>query len=117
MPTMTTIFKAICVAAAIAMLTAGSSGAAAAETRCKDVKNPYPGTRYEGVPLSDIKTEGLPCEFARRVAKGAHRKGLEMCCEATLRYRWKRWSVTGDLRPPHDRYVARRGQRTVTWRF
>lgn len=110
-------FTAVGTIAALLLLGAGSSEALAGQSSCKDVKNPYPNTRYEGVPLSEIKTEGLPCEFARRVAKGAHRKGLAMCCESTIRYRWKRWSVVGDLKPDHDRYVAKRGNRKVSWRF
>jgi hypothetical protein len=32
-------------------------------------------------------------------------------------FTWNGWRVTGDLRPEHDRYDARRGDRRVRWRF
>ncbi len=33
------------------------------------------------------------------------------------RFMWRHWRVGGDLRPAKDRYVARRGDRVVRWRF
>ena len=43
---------------------------------CKPVKNPYAGTRYDGVDLTHIRASRVSCRTARRVAKGAHRKAL-----------------------------------------
>ena len=33
------------------------------------------------------------------------------------RFTWHGWAVVGDLRPDHDRYVARKDRRQVRWRF
>lgn len=113
-------------AAALAValcLTAGAAPADAAVAStgraCKPVINPYPGTRYEGINLSRIRAVGIPCRRARRVARRAHRKGLWLGPppNGILRYRWRRWRVTGDLRPPSDIYVARKGTKRVRWRF
>ena len=86
---------------------------------CKPVKNPYAGTRYEGVDLSRIRALRTSCPGARRVAKGAHRKalGITPTTNGIRRFTWRGWSVTGDLRPSSDRYVARKGRRRVRWRF
>jgi hypothetical protein len=97
---------------------AGSSPADAALRACKPVLDPYPHTRYDGVDLTRIRTSAGSCETARRVARKAHRKALRLT--PTGRYRrftWHGWSVTGDLRPDHDRYVARKDGRQVRWRF
>ena len=97
---------------------AGSSPADAALRACKPVLDPYPGTRYAGVDLTRIRTSAGSCATARRVARRAHRKALRMT--PTGRYRrftWHGWKVTGDLRPDHDRYVARKDGRQVRWRF
>ena len=106
------------------LLAAGVLGAAApaqAATfeRCGRIADPYPGTRYEGVPLSGIRAFDVPCDRARRVARGAHRKGLGLppSPSGTRRYRWRGWRVTADLRGPSDRYVARSAAGIVRWRF
>ncbi len=98
----------------------GTPTAGAATYRaCKPVKNPYAGTRYDGVDLSRIRALRTSCRGARRVARGAHRKALGLTPPASgiRRFTWKGWSVTGDLRPSSDRYVARKGRRRVRWRF
>jgi hypothetical protein len=80
--------------------------------------NPYPNSRYEGSDLSRIRATGVPCRRARRVARGAHRKGLGMTPPSpVLRFTWHGWRVRGDLRGDHDRYVARRDGKQVRWRF
>ena len=102
---------------AVALLLALPAPADAAD--CKNVRNPYAGTRYEGTDLSRIRTRGIGCEAGRRVARGAHRKGLGLTPppSGVRRYRWRGWAVRGDLRPAHDRYVARKDGRVVHWRF
>lgn len=99
-------------------LTAGP--AAAASRSCSAINDPYKGTRYEGVPLSGIRATGVSCAAARKVVKGAHRKGLGLTpppSSGLRRYTWNGWRVTGDLRPESDRYTARRGGEVVRWRF
>lgn len=95
----------------------GGAEPASGGENCRDVKNPYEGTRYDGVPLSDIEAKGITCGNARRVAKGAHKKGLAMSGGSQISYRWQGWRVKGDLRPASDRYVATRDDRKVSWRF
>lgn len=91
----------------------------AAASACAPVKDPYAGTRYEGVDLTRITTEGAGCATARRVARGAHRKalGLTPTVSGVRTFRWRGWRVRGDLRPSKDRYVARRDGKVVRWRF
>ena len=106
------------VACAAALAGASPAAADAALRACKPVLDPYPGTRYDGVDLTRIRTSARSCVTARRVARRAHRKALRIT--PTGRYRrftWHGWKVTGDLRPDHDRYVARRDGRQVRWRF
>ena len=105
-------------ACSVALAGASPAHAGAALRACKPVLDPYPHTRYAGVDLTRIRTSTRSCETARNVARGAHRKALKR--PATGRYRrfmWHGWSVTGDLRPDRDRYVARRNGRQVRWRF
>jgi hypothetical protein len=91
----------------------------AAAEACDPVRNPYPGTRYEGVDLTRIRAVEVSCSWARTVAKRAHRKalGMPLPADGIRRLKWRGWSVTGDLRPATDRYVARKGDRRVRWRF
>ena len=97
---------------------AGSSPAEAALRACKPVLRPYPGTRYDDVDLTRVRTSTASCVTARRVARGAHRKALRMAPAGRYRrFTWRGWAVTGDLRPDRDRYVARRAGRQVRWRF
>ena len=83
---------------------------------CDPVVNPYEGTRYEGVDLRRIRAEGVQCPKARRVTRRAHKKALGLVPDSRgfLRFRW---SVVGDLRPSSDRYVAKRRDKRVRWRF
>jgi hypothetical protein len=32
-------------------------------------------------------------------------------------FEWHGWRVTGDIRPPSDRYVAKRDGKRVSWLF
>jgi len=106
------------VACAIALVGPASATADAALRACTPVLDPYPGTRYDDVDLTRIRTSAGSCETARRVARKAHRKALTITPTGRFRrYTWHGWSVTGDLRPDHDRYVARRDGRQVRWRF
>jgi hypothetical protein len=93
--------------------------AAAQAKSCEPVRNPYPGTRYDGTDLSHIRSERASCRTARRVARKAHHKALRLPppADGIRRFRWHGWRVRGDLRPDHDRYVARKGTRRVRWRF
>ena len=92
---------------------------AASAAACDPVRNPYPGTRFEGVDLTRIRATEVSCSTARRVARRAHRKalGLTPTPDGMRRFMWRHWRVGGDLRPAKDRYVARRGDRVVRWRF
>jgi len=107
----------------IALLTAVAllvlAPATALAKPCQPVKNPYPGTRYEGVDLSRIRAEGIGCTTARRVARKGHYKALAAVpsSDGIVRVRWHGWRVRGDLKPSSDRYVARKGDRRVRWRF
>jgi hypothetical protein len=107
---------AVCLCTAVA---AGSPQAAhAASKPCSPVVNPYAGTRYEGVNLSRIRAGGVSCATARRVARGAHRRALGLPPTSPVRrFTWNGWRVTGDLRGNSDTYVAKRGDKTVRWRF
>jgi hypothetical protein len=91
----------------------------ASAASCKDVRNPYQDTRYEGVDLTRIEAEGVRCDKARRVAKRAHKVGLAMTPPPSgiRTYNWNGWSVRGNLRPDHDRYRATKRGNVVRWRF
>jgi hypothetical protein len=106
-------------AALLAAIAALAIPEAAAATACEPVRNPYPGTRYEGVDLTRIRALEVSCSWARTVARRAHRKalGMPLPADGVRRFRWRGWSVIGDLRPEIDRYVARKGDRRVRWRF
>ena len=113
--------KQLLIAAALCALAGASAPTAeAASTRsCSAVLNPYPGTRYDGVDLSQIRATGVSCRRARGVARGAHRKalGLTPPPRGVRRLVWQGWHVAGDLRGSSDRYVATRGGKRVRWRF
>jgi len=98
---------------------AAPPGATAQTRSCESVANPYPGTRYEGVPLSRITASGVSCRTARRVARRAHRRALGLAPSAigVRTFTWKGWRVTGDLRGTSDRYVATKDGDRVRWRF
>ena len=105
-----------------AVLGATTPGAGAASYRsCEPVRNPYPHTRHAGVDLTHIRALRVSCATARRVARGAQRRGLERTLTGVWRFRWHGWGVTGDLLPwpARERYVAREGlpTRGVRWRF
>jgi hypothetical protein len=93
--------------------------ATAAAKRCDPVKNPYPGTQYDGVDLTKIRTNKASCRTARRVARKAHYKAVWIGTSQgpIVRLTWHGWRVRGDLRPDHDPYIARKGTRWVRWRF
>ena len=106
------------IACSIALAGSSPVPADAALRACKPVLDPYPGTRYAGVDLTRIRTSVRSCETARRVARRAHRKALRTAPTGRFRrFTWHGWAVTGDLRPDHDRYVARKDGRQVRWRF
>lgn len=101
----------------------GAAGAPAADAStyrvCKPVVNPYPGTRYEGSDLRWIRALNVSCRTARRVAKRAHYKalGIPPTLGPIRRFTWRGWRVVGDLRGDSDRYLARKGEYRVRWRF
>ena len=98
---------------------APDTAAAASYKPCKPVVDPYPGTRYEGVDLSRIRTLRASCRTARHVTRKAHNKalGIPVAAGPIRRFTWHGWRVKGDLRPAEDRYIARKGTRRVRWRF
>ena len=81
--------------------------------------NPYAGTRYEGVDLTQIRAVRVSCSTAREVARGAHRRalGLTPPPSGIRRFKWGGWRATGNLRGDSDRYLATKGSRRVRWRF
>jgi hypothetical protein len=101
----------------IAMVAAGS--AEAASKHCAPVRNPYPGTKYEGVDLSHIRALNMSCRTARHVARKGHRKALAVGISQgpIVHVTWHGWHVTGDLHPASDRFTATKGTRRVRWRF
>ena len=105
--------------AAVACSMALAVPADAALRACKPVRDPYPGTRYAGVDLTRIRGLHMTCPATRRVARLAHRRALTVRSNASgfRRFTWRGWRVTGDLRPASDRYIARKGDRRVRWRF
>jgi hypothetical protein len=115
-PVRTRILTALLATTAALVLVAP---AAQAVKRCEPVRNPYPGTRYDGADLKPIRAVKVSCSWARHVARRAHYKalGLPLPMDGVRRFGWRGWRVTGDLRPDHDRYVARKGERRVRWRF
>ena len=104
----------VCTATAILLLALVPATSAARS--CAPVVNPYPGTTYEGIDLSGIKAKGIGCKRARKVAKGAHRKGLALTPTPAgyLDYVWRGWEVFGNLRPASDTYTATRDGRRVS---
>jgi hypothetical protein len=112
--------RSVLAAALCVTVGVGTPDAQAGQIRsCAPVVNPYPGTRYEGVDLTRIRAAGVSCRGARRVARRAHNRALGITphADGVRRFTWRGWRVTGDLRGSSDRYVAKRGDRRVRWRF
>lgn len=112
--------KGIALSGAIgALLALGLPSQGVAAVHCKSISNPYAGTRYKGVDLRKIRAAHVKCREARRVVKGAHKKGLSITPPASgIRYYgWQGWQVRGDIRGDHDHYSARRDGATITWVF
>jgi hypothetical protein len=110
--------RTVVVAAMVLAVTTAS--AAATDGRvCGSIRDPYPGTRYENTPLSNITALGVTCTIARQVARGAHRRALRLTPPPSgiRRFSWNGWSVEGDLRGDVDHYVATKGEQRVRWRF
>lgn len=95
------------------------SAQAASYKSCDRISNPYAGSRYEGVDLRNVRALKVSCRTSRRVVRGAHRKalGLTPPPSGIRSFRWRRWSVTGNIRGSTDRYVAKSGGRRVRWVF
>jgi hypothetical protein len=94
--------------------------ASAAYKSCARIVNPYAGTRYDGSDLYRIRALEVSCRTARRVVRRGHRKALADVPDADgfVHVTYRRWSITGDLRGDHDRYVARAaGEKRVRWLF
>lgn len=91
----------------------------AAARSCDPIVNPYEGTRYEGVDLTDIEAKNVSCSNARRFVEKSHRKalGLVPSADGYLFFRYDGWSVKGNLRPDNDRYRATRNDKLIRWRF
>jgi hypothetical protein len=103
----------------LALTVAAAAPKTASARACAPVINPYPGTRFDGVNLSEIRAAGLSCAKARKVAKGAHRKALGITPPPSgiRRFEWRGWAVVGNLRPASDKYTATRRDDRVAWRF
>lgn len=104
----------------VALVAVGAPAAEAATYKsCEPVVNPYAGSGYEGVDLSQIRALRVTCATARRTARGAHRRAIGTTPpENGIReFMWNGWEVTGDLRGISDRYVAIKGRDRVRWRF
>ena len=106
-------------AAAAAGLGVAAPPASAALRHCARISNPYPGTRYDGVPLSHIWARNVSCKTGRAVARGAHHKALGITASASTyrRFTWHGWKVLGNLQGASDRYLATKGGARVRWRF
>lgn len=91
--------------------------AAASADTCRPVRDlrELDGSRYEGTDIIRIRTVGLGCRRARRVAHRATIRGFRLGA-TVLSYRWRRWSVERDLRGDVDRYAATTGAARVSWR-
>jgi hypothetical protein len=90
--------------------------AASADT-CRPVHDlpELDGSRYEGTDIIRIRTVGVGCRRARRVAHQATVKGFRLGA-TVLSYRWRRWRIKRDLRGDIDRYVATAGAARISWR-
>jgi len=86
---------------------------------CDPIVNPYEGTRYEGVDLTDIEAKNVSCSNAQRFVEKAHRKALGVAPSADgyRFFRYDGFSVQGNLRPSSDRYRATRNDKLIRWRF
>jgi len=103
----------IAVAFVVALGIVAVAPSTASARACPPVVNPYPGTRYEGVDLTNIRATGLQCAKARKVVKGAHRRALGITPPPSgIRVlRWRGWTVVGNLRA-----AKRQVQRDPRWR-
>jgi hypothetical protein len=117
--TRTALLRLIGIAVLLTLALAAIAPKTASARACAPVVNPYPGTRYEGVDLTNIRAAGLPCAKARKVARGAHRKALGITPppSGVRTFQWRGWTVVGNLRPGSDKYTATRGGDRVSWRF
>jgi hypothetical protein len=96
------------------------AGASAVYKPCARIVNPYAGSRYEGSDLYRIRAQDVSCRTARRVVRRGHRKALAAVPDSDgfVHVTYRRWSITGDLRGDHDRYVAKAaGDKRVRWLF
>ena len=62
----------------------------------------------------------VSCRTARRVVRRGHYKALADTPDASgfVFVTYRRWNITGDLRGPTDRYVAKAaGGKRVRWLF
>jgi hypothetical protein len=113
------VLKRVAVLSALA-LAIPAADAAAAPRPCERIVNPYAGTRYEGSDLYRIRATDTTCRTARRVARRGHRRALAAYPDRDgfVHVTYRRWTITGDLRGDHDRYVARAaGGKRVRWLF
>jgi hypothetical protein len=105
----------------ILLVVIGALAAPAAVTASADTCRPVhdlpelDGSRYEGTDIIRIRTVGVGCRHARRVAHRATVKGFRLGARV-LSYRWRRWRVERDLRGDVDRYAAAAGAARVSWR-
>lgn len=103
----------------VSVLAAVLPASAAASATCRPIKDPYEGTRFEGVDLTDIRAAHVSCKRARYVVKKAHLEALASFPDSNgiVRVTWRDWAVRGDLKPSKDRYLARHNGAEIRWRF
>jgi hypothetical protein len=118
---LSTLRRASLIIAAVAAL-AAASPVRAAPHACRPVYNLafLDGSRLEGADIVHVRADRVRCRTARRVAYAATKRGIYLGA-VVLHYRVRvagpRWRVDRNLSGDVDRYRARTGGRTVSWRL
>lgn len=111
--------SALSVLAAAALVAVIAPASAFASASCRDIKNPYEGTKFEGADLTGIRASHVSCKRARYVVKKSHLEALASFpdSDGIVRVSWHEWAVRGDLKPSSDRYTAKHEGAQIRWRF
>jgi Concanavalin A-like lectin/glucanases superfamily len=78
------------------------------------------GSRLEGADIVHVRAHHIRCWTARRVAYAATKRGISLGASVLhygVRVAGHRWRVDRKLSGAVDRYRARTGSRTVSWRL
>lgn len=87
---------------------------------CAPVRDVFQGTRYEGSDLYRVRTRGVSCRTARRVARNGTELAVAEVPDSAGRVvvSYRNWTVFDDLRRSVDRFVAKaKGGKRVRWLF